>query len=56
MGKRKGTYRVLGGRPEGRRPLAKPRHRWEDNAKMDLQKVGWTGLTWLRIGAGGRLL
>jgi len=41
------------------RPLARPRHRWEDRIKMDLQEVGWgtwTVLIWLRIGTGGRLL
>jgi hypothetical protein len=46
-------------RPEGRRPLGRPRLRWEDNTKVDLQKVGWgawTGLIWLRIGTGGGLL
>jgi hypothetical protein len=40
MGERRGTYRVLVGRPEGKRPLVRPRHRWEDNIKMDLQVVG----------------
>jgi hypothetical protein len=48
------AYRILVGRPEGRRALGRPRHRWEDNNKMDLQEVGWggarTGLIWLRIG------
>jgi len=40
--------------PGGKRPLGRPRHRWEDNIKMDLKKVGaWTGLMWLRIGTGG---
>ena len=45
MGERRGIYRVLMGRPEGRRPLGRPKSRWEDNIKMDLQKVGrvWTG-------------
>jgi len=43
----------LAGKPVGKRPLTRPRHRWEDNIKMDLQKVGWNGLTWLRIGTGG---
>jgi hypothetical protein len=55
----RGAYRVLVGRPEGRRPLGRPRRRWEDNIKMVLQEVGWgawTGLIWLRIGTGGRLL
>jgi hypothetical protein len=54
-----GAYRILVGRPEGRRPLGRPRRRWEDNIKMDLQEVGWeswTGLIWLRIGTGGGLL
>jgi hypothetical protein len=53
------AYRILVGRPEGRRPLGRPRRRWEDNTKMDLQEVGagaWTGLIWLRIGTGGGFL
>jgi hypothetical protein len=41
MGERRGAYRILVGRPEGRRRLGKPRRRWEDNIKMDLQEVGW---------------
>jgi hypothetical protein len=44
------------GKPEGKQPLGRPRHRWEDNIKMDLQEVGcevWTELSWLRIGTGG---
>jgi hypothetical protein len=41
MGEGRSTYRILVRRPEGRRPLGRPRHRWEDNIKMDLQKVGW---------------
>ena len=56
MGERRGVYRVLVGKPEGKRPLGRPRHRWEDNIKMDLQEVGggvWTGWSWLRIGTGG---
>jgi hypothetical protein len=45
---------VLVGKPEGKRPLERPRHRWEDNIKMDLQEVViWTGLRWLRIETGG---
>jgi hypothetical protein len=59
MGEGRGAYRVLVGIPEGRRPLGRPRRRWEDNIEMDLQKVGWgalTGLTWLRIGICGGLL
>jgi len=55
----RGVHRGLMGKIEGRRPLGRPRHRWEDNIKMDLQEVGcgaWTGLIWLRIGTGGGLL
>jgi hypothetical protein len=46
MGEGRGAYRVLVGRLEGRRPLGRPRRRWEDNIKMDLQEVGigWRGL------------
>jgi hypothetical protein len=40
MGERRSVYRVLVGKPEGKRPLGKPRSRWEDNIKMDLQEVG----------------
>ena len=55
----RGVYKVLVGKPEGKRPFRRPRHSWEDNIKMDLKEVGWvawTGLIWLRIGAGGGLL
>jgi len=41
MGERREVYRVLVGIPEGKRPLGRPRRRWEDNIKMDLQEVGW---------------
>jgi len=47
MGEERGVYRVLVRRPEGRRPLGRPRHRWVDNIRMDLRRwaVGiWTGL------------
>jgi len=40
MGERRDIYRVFAGRPEGKRPFGRPRHRWEDNIKMDLQEVG----------------
>jgi hypothetical protein len=57
-GEKRGAYRILVGRPEGRRPLGRPRHIREHNIKMDLQEVGWgwTGLSWLRIRTGGGLL
>jgi hypothetical protein len=56
QGDRRGKYRVLVGKPEGMIPLGKPRRRWEDNIKMDLQEVGsggWTGLIWLKIRTSG---
>jgi hypothetical protein len=59
MGESKGLYRVLVDKSEGKIPLGRPRGRWEDNIKMDLQEVGyglWNGLIWLRIGTGGGLL
>jgi len=43
MGERKGVYRVLVGKPEGKRPLRRPRRRWEDTIKMDLQELGCVG-------------
>ena len=42
-------YRVLVGKPGGKRPLGRPRHRWEDNIKMDLQEVGCVGMDWIRL-------
>jgi hypothetical protein len=44
MGERRGAYRVLVEKPEGRRPLGRPRRRWEDNIKMDFREVGWGGV------------
>jgi hypothetical protein len=41
MGEERGAYGILVGRPEGRRPLGRPRRRWEDNIKMDIREVGW---------------
>jgi hypothetical protein len=48
MGEKRGAYRILVERPEGRRPLGRPRRRWEDNIKMDLQEVGW-GMDWIDL-------
>jgi len=46
MGERRGMYRVLVGKPEGKRPLWRPRHRWEENIKLNLKDVGlWTILS-----------
>ena len=49
MGEGKGVYRVLVGKPEGTRPLGRPRHRWENNIKMDLQEVGCGGMDWIEL-------
>jgi hypothetical protein len=58
MGAKRTAYRILVGKPEGKRPLGRPRRRWEDNIKMDLREHGvvWTGLIWFRIGTSGGLL
>jgi hypothetical protein len=59
VGEGRNVYRVLVGKPDGKRPLARPRHRWEGGIQMDLGKIGWgvwSGFTWLRIGTVGGLL
>jgi len=43
------VYRILVGKPEGKRPLGRPRRRWEDNIRMDLQEVGCKGMDWIRL-------
>jgi hypothetical protein len=48
-GEGRGAYRVLVGRPEGKRPLGISRHRWEDNTKMDLREIGIDGANWIRL-------
>ena len=52
MGERRGVYRVSVGKPEGKRPLGRPWHRWEDNIKMDLQEVGCGGMDWIELAQG----
>jgi len=47
-----GAYRVLMGKPEGKRPLGRPRRRWEDNIKMDLQEVERGGMDWIEPSHG----
>jgi hypothetical protein len=49
MGEGRGAYRVLVGRPEGKRPLGKPRRRWEDNIKMDLGEIGIDGANRIQL-------
>jgi hypothetical protein len=55
----RGEKCILIGKPEERRPVGRPRHRWEDNIRMDLREMGgevWTGFVWFRIGTSGGLL
>jgi hypothetical protein len=47
MGEVRGAYNILVGRPEGRRPLGRPRRRWEDNIKMDLKEIGFGDVDWI---------
>jgi hypothetical protein len=47
MGEVRGAYNILVGRPEGRRPLGRPRRRWEDNIKMDLREIGFGDVDWI---------
>jgi hypothetical protein len=59
MGEERKLYKVLVGKPEGKRPLRRPRRRWEDGIRMDLGETGWVvwiGFNWLRIGIGGELM
>ena len=49
MGKGRAKYRVLVGKPEGKRSLWRPRHRWENNIKMDLQEMGCGGMDWIEL-------
>jgi hypothetical protein len=53
------VYRVLVGKPEGKKPLGRPRRRWKDEIRMDLREIGWgvwSRFVWLRIGTVGGLL
>jgi hypothetical protein len=43
------AYRILVGKPEGNRPLGKPRRRWEDNIRMDLREMGWSDMDWIDL-------
>jgi len=49
MGVRRGAYRFWWGKPEGKSLPGRPRHRWEDNIKMDLQEVGWRSMDWIDL-------
>jgi hypothetical protein len=52
MGEKRNTYRLLVGKPEGKRPLGRPRGRWVDNIRMDLGEVGWGDVDWIGTGSG----
>jgi hypothetical protein len=49
MGATRNAYRILVGKPEGRRPLGRPRRRWVDNIKMDLREIGWDDVDWIDL-------
>jgi hypothetical protein len=49
MGTKRNAYRILVGKPEGKRPLGRSRHRWEDNIRMDLREMGWGGMDWIDL-------
>jgi hypothetical protein len=49
MGEGRGFDRILVGKPEGKRPLGRPRRRWEDNIKMDMREIGIDGANWIRL-------
>ena len=52
MGDRRSAYMVVVGRSEGKRPLSRPRHRWEDNIRMDFQDVRWVCMDWVGLVPG----
>jgi hypothetical protein len=49
LGEKKNAYKLLVGKPEGKRPLGRPRRRWVDNIRMDLGEVGWGGVDWIGL-------
>jgi hypothetical protein len=51
-GKKRNAYMILVGKSEGKRPLRKPRHRWEDNIKLDLREIGLGGMDWIDLAEG----
>jgi hypothetical protein len=52
MGQTRNAYRILVGKPEGKRPLGRPRRRCGDNIKMDLTEIGWDGVDWIELAQG----
>jgi hypothetical protein len=49
MGAKRNAYRILVGKPEGKRPLGRPRHRWVDSIKINLREIGWGGVNWIDL-------
>jgi hypothetical protein len=49
MGEERNVYRVLMGKPEGKRPLGRSRRRWEDGIRMDLRRIGWGSVDWIQL-------
>jgi hypothetical protein len=49
MGEKRNAYEILVGKPEGKRPLRRPRCRWVDNIKMDIRETGWGGMDWISL-------
>jgi hypothetical protein len=48
-GEKRNAYKILVGKPEGKRPLVRPRYRWEDNIRMDLREIDWGGISWIHL-------
>jgi hypothetical protein len=53
MGEKRNADRILVGKPEGKGPVGRPRHRWVDNIKMDLREIGWDGMDWIDLAQDG---
>jgi hypothetical protein len=51
-GETRNAYRILVGKPEGKSPLERPRHRWVDDIKMDLREIAWDGMDWIELAQG----
>jgi hypothetical protein len=49
MGEMRNVYKILVRKREGTRPLGRPRHRWEDDIRMDLREIGWEGVDWIHV-------
>jgi hypothetical protein len=49
MGEKRNEYTILEGKPEGKRPLERPKRTWEDNIRMDLREIGWGGMYWIGL-------